>query len=260
MFLSGENRYEADQSNFSKIPGSPVAYWVNEAFSDIFGFSTVADYGFAGIGMRTGDNNLFLRLWYEISKNNMAIACHNKEEQVAVNKRWIPYNKGGDFRKWYGNNEYVVNWFNDGEEIKENTRKVYPSLGDNLGWKISNESFYYLPGVTWSGVTSSKNSFRAYGSGFIFDSGANGFFPTDTTKINVFTAYLNSCVSQYVLNIINPTINTGAGTVKKIPIILSDNPEIPPKIEQLADDNVSISITDWDSYETSWDFKRSPLI
>ena len=256
-----ENRFaQTSTDNFSKIPGSPVAYWVSEAFSDIFGFSTVADYGFAGIGMRTGDNNLFLRLWYEISKNNMAIACHNKEEQVAVNKRWIPYNKGGDFRKWYGNNEYVVNWFNDGEEIKENTRKVYPSLGDNLGWKISNESFYYLPGVTWSGVTSSKNSFRAYGSGFIFDSGANGFFPTDTTKINVFTAYLNSCVSQYVLNIINPTINTGAGTVKKIPIILSDNPEIPPKIEQLADDNVSISITDWDSYETSWDFKRSPLV
>jgi hypothetical protein len=260
-FPTVNERYKAAKAtDFSKIPGSPVAYWVNEAFSDIFGFSTVADYGFAGIGMRTGDNNLFLRLWYEISKNNMAIACHNKEEQVAVNKRWIPYNKGGDFRKWYGNNEYVVNWFNDGEEIKENTRKVYPSLGDNLGWKISNESFYYLPGVTWSGVTSSKNSFRAYGSGFIFDSGANGFFPTDTTKINVFTAYLNSCVSQYVLNIINPTINTGAGTVKKIPIILSDNPEIPPKIEQLADDNVSISITDWDSYETSWDFKRSPLI
>lgn len=256
-----ENRFaQTSTDSFSKIPGSPVAYWVSETFSDIFGFSTVADYGFAGIGMRTGDNNLFLRLWYEISKNNMAIACHNKEEQVAVNKRWIPYNKGGDFRKWYGNNEYVVNWFNDGEEIKENTRKVYPSLGDNLGWKISNESFYYLPGVTWSGVTSSKNSFRAYGSGFIFDSGANGFFPTDTTKINVFTAYLNSCVSQYVLNIINPTINTGAGTVKKIPIILSDNPEIPQKIEQLADDNVSISITDWDSYETSWDFKRSPLV
>ena len=260
-FPTVNERYKAAKAtDFSKIPGSPVAYWVSEAFSDIFGFSTVADYGFAGIGMRTGDNNLFLRLWYEISKNNMAIACHNKEEQVAVNKRWIPYNKGGDFRKWYGNNEYVVNWFNDGEEIKENTRKVYPSLGDNLGWKISNESFYYLPGVTWSGVTSSKNSFRAYGSGFIFDSGANGFFPTDTTKINVFTAYLNSCVSQYVLNIINPTINTGAGTVKKIPIILSDNPEIPPKIEQLADDNVSISITDWDSYETSWDFKRSPLV
>ncbi|WP_304266312.1 BREX-1 system adenine-specific DNA-methyltransferase PglX [Phocaeicola plebeius] len=260
-FPTVNERYKAAKAtDFSKIPGSPVAYWVSEAFSDIFGFSTVADYGFAGIGMRTGDNNLFLRLWYEISKNNMAIACHNKEEQVAVNKRWIPYNKGGDFRKWYGNNEYVVNWFNDGEEIKENTRKVYPSLGDNLGWKISNESFYYLPGVTWSGVTSSKNSFRAYGSGFIFDSGANGFFPTDTTKINVFTAYLNSCVSQYVLNIINPTINTGAGTVKKIPIILSDNPEIPPKIEQLADDNVSISITDWDSYETSWDFKRNPLV
>ena len=252
--------YEADQSNFSKIPGSPVAYWVSEAFSNIFRALTVADYGFAGIGMRTGDNELFLRLWHEISRNNMAVACHNKEEQVAVNKRWIPYNKGGDFRKWYGNNEYVVNWLNDGEEIKENTRKVYPYLGDNLGWKISNESYYYLPGITWSGVTSSKNSFRVYGYGFIFDSGANGFFPDDTSKINVFTAYLNSCVSQYVLNIINPTINTGAGTVKKIPIIISDDTESAPKIEQLADDSVNISITDWDSYETSWDFKRNPLV
>lgn len=255
-----DNAYNITKTNFSKIPGSPIAYWVSEAFSNIFGFLTVADYGFAGIGMRTGNNDLFLRLWHEISQNNMAVACRNKEEQVAVNKRWIPYNKGGDFRKWYGNNEYVVNWFNDGEEIKENTRKVYPYLGDNLGWKISNESFYYLPGITWSGVTSNKNSFRAYGYGFIFDSGANGFFPDDTSKRNVFTAYLNSCVSQYVLNIINPTINTGAGTVKKIPIIISDNPERVQKIEQLADDNVSISITDWDSYETSWDFKRNPLV
>ena len=251
--------YEADQSNFSKIPGSPVAYWVSEAFSDIFEASTVADYGFAGIGMRTGDNELFLRLWHEIFQDNMAVVCHNKEEQVAVNKRWIPYNKGGDFRKWYGNNEYVVNWFNNGEEIKENTRKVYPYLGDNLGWKISNESFYYMPGITWSGVTSSKNSFRAYGYGFIFDSGANGFFPDDISKINVFTAYLNSCVSQYVLNIINPTINTGAGTVKKIPIIISDNLESVNEMERLADENVNVSKKDWNSYETSWDFKRNPM-
>ena len=260
-FPVAENRFaQISTDNFSKIPGSPVAYWVSEAFSNIFRALTVADYGFAGIGMRTGDNELFLRLWHEISRNNMAVACHNKEEQVAVNKRWIPYNKGGDFRKWYGNNEYVVNWLNDGEEIKENTRKVYPYLGDNLGWKISNESYYYLPGITWSGVTSSKNSFRVYGYGFIFDSGANGFFPDDTSKINVFTAYLNSCVSQYVLNIINPTINTGAGTVKKIPIIISDDTESAPKIERLADDSVNISITDWDSYETSWDFKRNPLV
>ena len=260
-FPTVNGRYKAAKAtNFSKIPGSPVAYWVSEAFSNIFRALTVANYGFAGIGMRTGDNELFLRLWHEISRNNMAVACHNKEEQVAVNKRWIPYNKGGDFRKWYGNNEYVVNWLNDGEEIKENTRKVYPYLGDNLGWKISNESYYYLPGITWSGVTSSKNSFRVYGYGFIFDSGANGFFPNDTSKINVFTAYLNSCVSQYVLNIINPTINTGAGTVKKIPIIISDDTESAPKIERLADDSVNISITDWDSYETSWDFKRNPLV
>ena len=122
MFVSGENRYVAEQDNFSKIPGSPVAYWVSVAFLKSFEGKTIEDYSFAGIGMRTGDNSRFLRHWYEVAKDNMIIGCKSKNEQIVSHCRWVPYNKGGEFRRWYGNNEYVVNWLNDGEEIKENTR------------------------------------------------------------------------------------------------------------------------------------------
>ena len=152
--------------------------------------------------MRTGDNNRFLRLWHEVSFQNLLLGCSSREEQKESNKRWIPYNKGGEYRKWYGNNDDVVNWLNDGEEIKENTRKVYPYLGDDLGWKISNESYYYRPGITWSGVTIAKNSFRVYEKGFIFDSGANGYFPYDDKQRFVLAAYLNNCIAQHILSII----------------------------------------------------------
>ena len=171
--------YEQNTDNFSKIPGSPVAYWVSVAFLKSFEGKTIEDYSFAGIGMRTGDNSRFLRHWYEVAKDNMIIGCKSKNEQIVSHCRWVPYNKGGEFRRWYGNNEYVVNWLNDGEEIKENTRRTYPELGDNLGWKISNEQYYYKKGITWSGITSSKCSFRVYEEGFIFDSGANGLFTYD---------------------------------------------------------------------------------
>ena len=210
--------------------------------------------------MRTGDNERFLRKWYEVSKENMIVNCQNKETQIESKKKWVPYNKGGEYRKWYGNNEYVVNWYNDGAEIKENTRRVYPYLGDDLGWKISNESYYYKPGITWSGVTSGKNSFRAYSNGFIFDSGANGFFPADESMLNTLTAYLNSCISQYVLNIINPTINTGAGTVKKIPIILSNSEDVRNLLADLSSRCIGLSQNDWDSFETSWDFQHHSLL
>lgn len=135
--------YRADASTFKDIPGTPIAYWASESMRRAFRGCSIRDIAYAGIGMRTGNNELFLRLWYEVSRNNEIINCKSKDEQVLSGKRWVPYNKGGLFRRWYGNNEYVVNWLNDGEEIKENTRRTYPSLGENLSWKISNEPYYY---------------------------------------------------------------------------------------------------------------------
>lgn len=257
-FLSHQNLYVSCADNFSKIPGIPVAYWVSENFIKSFQYTTIEDFGFAGIGMRTGDNERFLRFWHEVDKNNIIIGCKSAEEQIASNKKWVPYNKGGEFRRWYGNNDYVVNWYNNGEEIKENTRKVYPQLGENLGWKISNEQYYFKRGITWSGVTSSKCSYRAYPTGFIFDSGANGLFVYDEQNYCYVLGCLNNSISLYILSVINPTINTGAGTVRKIPLLF--NEYYKNEIDSLVQQNIDLSKSDWDSFETSWDFQTHPLL
>lgn len=256
--VAGNRFAQVSSDNFSKIPGMPVAYWVSENFIKSFQYTTIEDFGFAGIGMRTGDNERFLRFWHEVDKNNIIIGCKSAEEQIASNKKWVPYNKGGEFRRWYGNNDYVVNWYNNGEEIKENTRKVYPQLGENLGWKISNEQYYFKRGITWSGVTSSKCSYRAYPTGFIFDSGANGLFVYDEQNYCYVLGCLNNSISLYILSVINPTINTGAGTVRKIPLLF--NEYYKNEIDSLVQQNIDLSKSDWDSFETSWDFQTHPLL
>lgn len=256
--VTGNRFAQVATENFTKIPGCPVAYWVGEKMLSAFSQQPMTALGFSGIGMRTGDNERFLRRWYEVSCENMLLACKNKEEQIETNKRWIPYNKGGEFRKWYGNNEYVVNWWNDGEEIKENTKKTYPYLGDNLGWKISNESYYYKPGITWSGVTSGAFGCRCYDEGFIFDSGANGLFAYREDDRFYLAGLLNTSLIDFILSIINPTINTGSGTIGKIPTILSE--KFKQSVSQTVEGNIGISKEDWDSFETSWDFKKHPLI
>lgn len=209
--------------------------------------------------MRTGDNAKFLRLWYEISFDALLLGCESVEQQVETGSRWIPYNKGGEFRKWYGNNDYVVFWENNGYAIKENTRRVYPQLGDNLGWKISNEKYYYQAGITWSSVTTGDFGCRCYGKGFIFDSGANGFFPNGgEEQYKYFAGLLNSSCANLILKIINPTINCGAGTLNQVPVIVCEDKIT--LVSTFVDACIEISCNDWDSFETSWDFKKHPLI
>ncbi|GBU28967.1 restriction endonuclease [Treponema sp. R8-4-B8] len=241
----GKRNVAVSADNLAKIPSSPVAYWVSETILRLFSNKKIKDFGFAGIGMRTGDNERFLRYWFEISSINF-------------HKKWIPYNKGGEFRRWYGNNDFVVNWENDGFEIKENTRHVYPQLGDNLGWKISNEKYYFKPGITWTGVTMAKFSCRCYEEGFIFDSGANGLFAYDSINHYYLAGWLNTKIVNSLIMIMNPTINNGAGLINGIPISINEqyHSVITEKVVQC----ISLSRTDWDSFETSWDFKRHPLI
>ncbi len=258
MFLAGENRYEADQSNFSKIPGSPVAYWVSENFTALFAGKTIRDIAFAGIGMRTGDNDRFLRFWHEIERNKMYCSCANAEEALRVHAKWIPYNKGGEFRRWYGNNEYIVNWENDGKEIKDNTRRVYPQLGDNLGWKISNEQYYFHEGITWTVVSSKKTSFRRYYQGAIISNSGQSVISDNTELLDYLTGLLNTNIVADILAIISPTIGFESGYINKIPVIYDDNKSA--SIQKLAKCNINCSRDDWDSFETSWDFKRNPLI
>jgi type II restriction/modification system DNA methylase subunit YeeA len=258
-FFNSKNYFnDIKQKRFKKIPGNNIAYWVNDNLLKAFEGESVSDYGYAGIGMRTGDNARFLRYWYEVDIDKIGIERKSAKEAIENNDKWIPYNKGGYFRKWYGNNEYVVNWENNGEEIKENTKKNYPELGDDLGWKISNEDYYFRPGITWTGVTSGIFSCRNYKEGFIFDSGANGLFPYKNKHKNYLSGLLNSKVGNYILKILNPTINTGSGTVRDVPVILDENQLI--QINNLVNKNIDISIRDWNSFETSWDFKKHPLL
>lgn len=245
--------YEADQSNFSKIPGSPVAYWVSKEMYEILSNSTIKAVCKPCLGMRTGDNARFLRLWPEVSKERSSygnLTCYR-------DKKWIPFNKGGGFRRWYGLNEYVVNWENNGDEIKENTKIKY---GDNISWKISNECLYFKEGITWGSVTSGTNTFRYYPQGFIFSNCGQAVIMNDDNDSNIMTmaAYLNSNMVIGILKILSPTIGCESGYVAKLPF----KKEIFSNVnaDALAVENVTISKFDWDSYETSWDFKRNPLV
>jgi type II restriction/modification system DNA methylase subunit YeeA len=258
MFLSRENRYFANQTDFSIIPGAPIAYWVTKDYLKVFRSKTMSDYGVSCIGMRTGDNERFLRLWSEVNLNKVGIGYRNAESARDSGRKWFPYCKGGSFRKWYGNNDYVVNWENDGFEIKENTRRVYPYLGDNLSWKISNEPYYFRKGLTWSGVGAKVFGVRSYPDGMIFDSGANSYFVKNDKDYLYFAGLLNCVIMDDIINIVNPTINTGCGVIAQLPAIKPSTYN--ESIEKLVEQCIEMSKYDWDSFETSWDFHKHPLV
>lgn len=259
MFLAGENRYTSQQSNFSKIPGSPVAYWVSDVLPDIYSSANkLKTLGRVTLGMRTGDNERFLRLWHEISRQKFcysALSARTAQESCA---RWFPYNKGGEFRKWYGNTENVVNWENNGFEIKENTRRVYPHLGDNLSWKITSEDKYFTKGIAWSRISSTYFGVRLCDSNLIFDTNAPMFFPNCEDWLEYIAGFMCSKIASKILQILNPTLTFQVVDVGNLPIVL--NKQHRAQVKQIVIDCVHLSKVDWDSYETSWDFQRHPLV
>ena len=235
MFLAGENRYTAQQSNFSKIPGSPVAYWVSGSFIQAFvngvSLNSIAP---TRKGMFTGDNDKWLKFWHEIDYRDLFF-------------KQKPYNKGGEFRRWYGNHEYVINWNNNGQSV--------------INFKGSgniNTTLYFRPCITWSLVTTYKPSFRG-----IFDNDhvmgdAGPIAAAKENDILYLLGLLNTKFVAEVAALIAPTINFSNGVAGDIPVLFDNLNR--PKIEALAQENVKISQADWDSYETSWDFQRHPLI
>ena len=173
MFLAGENRYAADQSNFSKIPGSPVAYWVSEKFIEAFEKGKINEYGFTKKGMFTGNNDFWLKLWYEINVNK-------------IGNQFMPYNKGGEYRKWYGNNDYIINWGNDGKKIKE-----FKGSGN------INEEFYFQSCITWNLITSSKESYRLIcDDKHVMGDAGPTFIPNNNENRFYFLALLNSIIIE----------------------------------------------------------------
>jgi len=235
-------RYTASTSNFVKIPGSPVAYWVSDAILKAFENAlTIDELAIARAGLSTGNNDKYMRLWFEPSILNIGFKIENNELYLSSSKKYVPCNKGGGFRRWYGNNEYVVDWSNP--TSMHRPRTTYMDL-------------YYKPAITWSVITSALLSSRYYDEGYLFDHAAASLFVNLEQNKRFVLGFLNTNIAQYLLNIINPTLNTGAEIILKLPLYDANSPVIDTLIIQ----NITFSRNDWDSFETSWDFRRHPLV
>lgn len=247
--------YEADQSNFSKIPGSPVAYWLSTNMVNDFSRGNVLkENGDTRQGMATSDNNRFLRLWTEVSNHSLGLNCASAEDALQVHKKWYPYNKGGEFRKWYGNIDYVINYKDDGLEVKAYATSLYKTATRT----IKSMSEYFKPCLSWSKISSGSIAFRYYPQGFIFDVAGCCIFYKNVEIMKYHFGFINSNVAKSILAAISPTLNYEAGHIASLPVISDERQN--GDIIKLVDANIKSGKEDWDSYETSWDFKRNPLI
>lgn len=257
--VQGNRFAQVSTDNFSKIPGSPVAYWVsNEMLRSFADFAPLGDNYPICIGMRTGDDERFLRAWYEVPFTKIGIGYKSASEFTEQHRKWVPYNKGGEYRKWYGNNILVVNWENNGLEIKDNTRRKYPQLGDNLNWKITNEKHYFKEGITWGTISSGAASFRAYGCGFIFSTKGSAIIVAGRQRQHLL-CFLNSKIAYSMLKVLSPTVGFDVGYIGSIPY-RTPKEKSAEIVENYYKKNVDFAKKDWDSFETSWDFKRHPLV
>lgn len=252
-FFDGTGYFLSNQDRYFDIPGTPIAYWVSSRFIECFQNQTISDLAQARLGMATASNDRFLRLWHEVALNRIGFYIENRDEAQLSKKKFFPYNKGGEFRKWYGNRDYVVNWENDGLEIRnfkdEKTGRIR-SHNYNL-------DFIFREGITWTFLSSSKFSSRYFEKGFLCDAVGCGLYTT-TKDILYIEALLCSSVTEYILNVLNPSISYQPGNIGSIPLCISE--EKRHTIEKMADKCISNSKQDWDSFETSWDFKQHPLI
>ena len=234
MFFAGENRYIADQTNFSKIPTMPIGYWIsNQIFKALSG-TLASDFADFCKGMDTGDNNRFLRLWFEINR-----------ERMNYPQKWVPYNKGGSYRKWYGNNEYVVNWDMDGMEVV-----------NFKGSNIRNKRFYLKPGITWSATASGPFSCRYCFGNFIFDSKGCMAFTSDNNRLRYLMGAMNTKPFSKFMQVVSPTLDYNPGPVSRGAVIFEEGHD---DIYKDVDENITISKADWDAFETSWDFQHHPF-
>ena len=243
-FFNKANYFQAKQKDFEKIPGSPIAYWVSDKIREIFEKKLIGNLFPVKKGADTGNNDLFLKMWHEVNIRKSGLTLGIEEAKKKFTGKWVPYNKGGEFRKWYGNLEYFINWENDGYDLK------------NSKANLRSPQLYFRDGITWNALSSSKTSARKSANS-IFDSAGSSMFP-QKEEIGYYLAFMNSKIVDYLLKILNPTLNYGAGTISNLPDTdIKKHKEI---IKNKSQQNISISKEEWDSRETSWDFERLSLV
>jgi len=254
LYISKQNRYIVEKRKYEILDEMAIAYWLSDRMFSAFANKTLGDYAKPRQGMATSDNNRFLRLWFEVDSNRTNTNASDEKDALVSAAKWFPYNKGGGFRKWYGNNDYLINWEENGLEVKALAEKLYKCVTRT----IKNIQFYFHEGVTWSTLASGNFNARYCKQGFLFDTKGSTCFFDDESQILYMTAFLNSCVANELLKVLAPTLDYNAGSIAKLPVIFSQSRVI--KIEQLAQECIEISKKDWDYFENSWDFRRHPLV
>lgn len=230
-------RFQANQKDFEKIPGSPIAYWVSDKVREIFEKNkNILFYGDPKFGMSTAKNEKYVRCWFEI-------------EKTKFNNKWFPFNNGGEYKKYYGNNIDLVNWENNGESLKKYERAV-----------LRNQQYYLKKGLTWTSISSNKLSVRSFGEGFLFSSAGFCFFPKNEMDDLFFCGLMNSKITFEIIKILSPTVNFNVGDIGNIAVIFPKDTQLKKYIDNLVQQNISISKEEWDSRETSWDFEKLSLI
>ena len=248
-FLSGCDCYATKKENFQKVPGSPVAYFFSQRIFNIFdNYKPLSAVGVTRLGMTTADNERFTRFWYEPVLDTCLLSARNADEVMKLGRKWVPYNKGGKFRKWYGNLDVCVNWSNDGNEIKN-----FADENGRIRSTVPNTEYYFLPCITWSKISSGNIAFRYRPQGSIFDVAGACLY---SDKKIYLLGLLNSKVCMHILSVLSPTLNFEGGHISSIPIAVR-NEDVVTGIVEL---NISISRADWDAFDTSWDFVRHPLL
>ncbi|MGI8668514.1 MAG: BREX-1 system adenine-specific DNA-methyltransferase PglX, partial [Aridibacter sp.] len=238
--------YSAKPDNFKKIQGSPIAYWASDKMQNIYeSHSSIGDFYSPKQGLSTADNNRFLRLWFEIAQVKSGFSISNLDEALQSKKKWFPLDKGGDYRKWYGNNEYVINWENNGYEL----RSLQPKS------VIRSPNSYFKSGVTWGKITSGAFSTRATAEGFIFSDAGMKIPCEQTTDVHLLSGFLNSKLASHFLSALSETLNFEQGSISLLPLKKTNNFQV-----SLVEKMIEIARADWDSFETSWDFERFPIL
>ena len=235
-------KYCVKADKFDKIPGKPIAYWVHNAIFDAFQNGVnITKYVDTFQGIITGDNEKFLRLWYEVCNEKLALSKTSFDEFCLNKQYWIPYNKGGEYRKWYGNQDYVVYWKN-GPDDKTRGKKSF-------------ENFYLRDYVSWSYIASTTLATRYYPKGFLWDVAGSGIFVKDK-YLFYLQALIGSKVGMMILNIVNPTLNYQVENIAQLPILTN----YVERVEEIVKENIDASEMEWNDYELSWNFKKHPLI
>jgi len=251
--------FSSKPDEFNKVPGSPVAYWLSDALRAAFSFPSLETIADIRQGMATTDNQRFLRLWHEVETNRVQFEIEPKVKEGIGQAHWFPYNKGGAFRKWYGNNQFIVDYEDNGEVLINLVREKYPRISDPE-FVIKNRKYYFRQCASWSDITSGALSARYIPVGFAFDTVGPSAFSSkdDLGEIYFFVALLNSKVSAQIIPALNPTLHFNLENAKSLPAVasLATNPQL----HMLSNRLVEVSTVDWDAYERSWDFQSLPLL